>query len=30
MMSILDREILEIYPESNQYLSDSDFDHDDY
>lgn len=30
MASILDREILEIYPESNQYLSDSDFDYDDY
>ena len=30
MASILDREVLEIYPESNQYLSDSDFDYDDY
>lgn len=29
MMSILDREILELYPESNQYLSDSDFDYDE-
>lgn len=30
MATILDREILELYPESNQYLSDSDFDYDDY
>ena len=30
MMPILDREMLELYPESNQYLSDSDFDYDEY
>jgi len=30
MASALGREVLEIYPESNDYYSDADFDVDDY